>query len=655
MSAVAEVFDPESGCLAALPSFRYRQAQQDMAEFIWSGIGEQQHAALEAGTGVGKTFAYLAPALLCGRRTIVSTGTRPLQDQIFSRDLPMLARSLGRPAEVEVLKGRTNYLCWHRVELARADATLDREDADVVAALADWGQTHASGDLSELADLDTSPMLRARVTSTAENCLGQKCADFDRCFVVKARRAALDAQLVVVNHHLLLADLALKESGFGDLLGDADLVIVDEAHLMPEIAQSFFSIGVSTRELEMALNDLHAELLAARVDRDRLAALPQLTRVMIQLRQSARNIGGRSAWNAMPAELARNIERMARMVRALLTDIAAIEPPTAGISKCAERLTDQAARIDTVMSMDESNAIRWFESNGRSLAIRATPLEFGAQLAERIAQQGGQWVFTSATLAVGDDFSHFLDRMGLSDARTRAFPSPFDYRRQARLYIPEGLPDPRSRDHLAALLDHVWPLIEAGGGGAFVLFTSHRALQEAAEWFAGRAAPGPVLVQGSAGRTELLERFREHGNAVLLGTGSFWQGVDVRGEALRIVVIDKLPFAVPGDPQTEARTTAIRKRGGNPFVEFQLPHAVLALKQGVGRLIRDFDDRGLIVLGDARLRTRSYGSVFLDALPPAQALDSFAEAIAFAQTLHPQHSESEPAEAGHLVAEGTPT
>jgi ATP-dependent DNA helicase DinG len=639
MSSVAEVFDPASGCLARLPAYRYRESQQEMAETIWQLLGSGRHAALEAGTGVGKTFAYLVPALMCGRRTIVSTGTRHLQDQIFGKDLPALSRALGRPADVVVLKGRANYLCWHRVEIARCDGSLGSEDADIVSALGVWGRTHPTGDLSELADLDTNSTLRARITSSADNCLGQKCAFIDRCFVAKARRAALEAGVVVVNHHLLLADLALKDTGFGDLLGDAELVIVDEAHLVPDIAQEFFSVSVSTREVEVVLNDLNTELLAARVDRSELPGRSVLARQVLELRRRVQGLDGRRPWRYLPAAIRDLLAAIGEQVHTLAAELAAIESSTPGIGNCAERLTGQAARLGAVLDVADDEAMRWFAATSRSLSVHATPLEFGAALARRIEQQGGQWIFTSATLAVGEDFGHFLDRMGLEDALTRVLPSPFDYASQASLYIPEGLPDPRSSEHLSALLSDVWPLIEAAGGGAFLLFTSHRALQEAAAWLDLRAAPGPLLVQGTAARTELLERFREHGNAILLGTGSFWQGVDVRGDALRIVMIDKLPFAVPDDPQTQARTEAIRRRGGNPFIEFQLPQAVLALKQGVGRLIRDFDDRGLIVLGDPRLRTRSYGATFLESLPPAARLGSRDEAVAFAESLKPRASE----------------
>ena len=635
MSEVAEVFDPANGALAELPSYRYRESQRRMAELIWQGIGTARHAALEAGTGVGKTFAYLVPAILCGRRTIVSTGTKPLQDQIFERDLPMLAERLGRPVEVVVLKGRANYLCWHRLELAGVDASLSREDADVVVALSDWGRHSSSGDLSELTDLDANPRLRARVTSSAENCLGQKCAFVDRCFVAQARRAALDATVVIVNHHLLLADLALKETGFGDLLGEAELVVVDEAHLLPDIAQEFFSISASTREFEFVLNDLHTEMLVARIERDRVAGLSDFSSAVIALRRRAQDLAGRRPWRQLSAAAAAALEETLALAETVVESLGLLDPPVVGISRCRDRLGDQCRRARAVLEYDDAAAVRWFDASTRALSIHATPLEIGAEFAQRIEQHGGQWVFTSATLAVGDNFSHFLERIGLNDAQTCVLPSPFDYPQQAGIYLPEGLPDPRSEEHLDALLGHVWPLIEAAGGGVFLLFTSHRALQAAATWTQLRDAPGPVFVQGTAARTELLERFRADGNAILLGTGSFWQGVDVRGHALRIVVIDKLPFAVPGDPQIEARTEAIRRRGGNPFVEFQLPQAVLALKQGVGRLIRDFDDRGLIVLGDPRIRTRNYGQVFLDALPQARLLNSYEEAEAFARTLHP--------------------
>ena len=641
MSAIAEVFDPVSGSLARLPAYRYRESQQRMAELIWAGIGGNQHSALEAGTGVGKTFAYLVPAILCGKRTIVSTGTKPLQDQIFDRDLPLLARRLGMPVEVVILKGRANYLCWHRLDLAGSDVSLSGEDADVVAALTHWGRGTSTGDLSELADLDANPRLRARVTSNAENCLGQKCAFIDRCFVAKARRGALDATVVIVNHHLLLADLALKETGFGDLLGEAQLVIVDEAHLMPEIAQQFFSVSASTREFEVLLSDLHAELLASRVDRTKFPSIAEFSSGLIALRRIAGNSDGRKPWRALPHPLRAALGDSVERAEALADALADIDPPSAGIGRCRERLTDQIRRARIVLEYAEDEAVRWFDNSPRSLSIHATPLEFGAELAERIDQHGGQWVFTSATLAVGENFSHFLERMGLPQAQTCVLPSPFDYANQAAIYLPEGLPDPRSDDHLEALLSNVWPLIEAAGGGVFMLFTSHRALQRAASWVEMRNAPGPVLVQGTAARTELLEQFREHGHCVLLGTGSFWQGVDVRGDALRMVIIDKLPFAVPGDPQVEARTEAIRRRGGNPFVEYQLPQAVLALKQGVGRLIRDFDDRGLIVLGDPRLRTRNYGHVFLDSLPPAMQLESWDDALKFAQGLAPESEASQ--------------
>ncbi len=635
MNAIAEVFDPDGALCACLPGYRYREAQQQMAELIWAASAKRSHVAVEAGTGIGKTFAYLVPALLAGRRTIVSTGTKPLQDQIFSKDLPALANAIGRPVKLVVLKGRNNYLCWHRLELAQADTSLTGESRDLVAALPGWARTHATGDISELPDLDSDFSVRARVTSTVDNCVGNKCEFIDKCFVAAARREAQSASIVIVNHHLLLADLALKESGFGDLLGDADTVIVDEAHMLPEIAQQFFGVSASTREVEFLLRDIQAELLTMNAEVRPQAESAALTGTIMELRRLCGRSEGRRRWHEVPHQLLASFVAYSSALKDLAASLQGISPTPAGLTRCIERLSDHARRTDTILEGNDEAALRWLEVNQRSLVIHSTPLEFGAELYSRIVAQGGNWVFASATLAVGDNFDHFLDRVGVTDAITAVLPSPFDYAAHARLYVPEGLPDPLDSEHVASLMNHVWPLVEAMQGGVFFLFTSHRALQAAHAWIELRAAPGPVLVQGHGSRTELLQDFREAGDAVLLGTSSFWQGIDVRGSALRMVVIDKLPFAAPNDPYVEARVQAIQKRGGNPFMEFQLPQAVLSLKQGVGRLIRDYDDRGIIVIGDPRLRTRRYGRIFMDSLPPARQVDGFDEALEFAASLLP--------------------
>lgn len=634
MSTLSEFFAPSGHLDAGLSGFTYRASQQQMAELVAQALDDNRHAALEAGTGIGKTYAYLVPVLLAGRSAIISTGTRTLQDQLYTRDLPALGAVLGRPVDVALLKGRANYLCWHRLETARRDAARYAEHGDTLDALADWGRASESGDLSRLDDLPDDYALKSLITSTADNCLGQRCEDFERCFVVEARRRAQRAQVVIVNHHLLLADLALKESGFGELLPGAEAVIVDEAHQLPEIAQQFFGVSAGTRELETLARDTAAEARASAVMPDLDAALGALTRRVADAR---RRVAGREegalAWPAAPSPAREALTELAPLADDVAAAIEAVEGREPGLERCRERAVAAAARLRHIAEAEPGDGLRWLDLRARSFTAHWTPFDIGDAMASRIADQGGAWIFTSATLAVRDDFAHFLDRIGIHDALTSVLPSPFDYEHNARLYVPEGLPQPSDPEHPEALMAEVWPVVEAAGGGAFLLFTSYRALRAAEQWIARRSAPGPVLVQGAGSRSQLLAEFREAGNAVLLGTGSFWQGVDVRGSALRVLVIDKLPFASPGDPLVQARIEAIRRAGGDAFNEFQLPQAVITLKQGVGRLIRDFDDRGLVVLGDPRINTRGYGRVFVDSLPPMPRIERAAEALEFAASL----------------------
>jgi ATP-dependent DNA helicase DinG len=633
MLDLADIFSPDGALADRLPGFSYREAQEQMATLVAEVLESRRHAAIEAGTGIGKTFAYLLPVLLSGRRAIISTGTRTLQDQLYSRDLPLLGAVVGRPVQVALLKGRNNYLCWHRLETALQEGTRDAETLGVLRALSHWGRTSDSGDLTELEDLADDHALRGTVTSTVDNCLGSRCEFIDRCFVADARRQAQAAQVVIVNHHLLLADLALKESGFGELLPGADAVIVDEAHQLPDIAQQFFGLTVSTRELEALARDVYAEAQTAGVLRDVDAQLGALSRSIIDLRRTAGAEVGRIPWIGAPAALRDTLPETRTALEALGAELDRIEEVSGGLRNCAERCRACALRLRAITTADSSDGWRWFELAAGSAAAHLTPLDVGAALAARIEAQNGVWVFASATLAVGDDFTHFLERVGIHDALTRVLPSPFDYARNARIFVPQGLPDPSDDLYIESLLAVVWPLLEAARGGAFLLFTSYRALHRAQGWIERQATPGRVLVQGRGSRNELLNEFRADGNAILLGTGSFWQGVDVRGPALRFVMIDKLPFAVPSDPLVQARAEAIRRGGGDAFNELQLPQAVLTLKQGVGRLIRDFDDRGLIVIGDPRLRSRAYGRTFFASLPSMPLLEEFADALAFAATL----------------------
>jgi ATP-dependent DNA helicase DinG len=634
MADIADIFSPDGALAAHLPGFSYRKAQQEMAALVATALASGRHAAIEAGTGIGKTFAYLVPVLVSGRRAIISTGTRTLQDQLFARDLPLLGALLGRPVRIALLKGRGNYLCWHRTETALHDGTRDAATLAELRGIASWGRASARGDLTELEDLEDDDALRGAITSTADNCLGQRCDFYDRCFVAEARRDAQAADVVIVNHHLLLADLALKDGGFGELLPGADAVIVDEAHQLPDVAQQFFGLSVGTREIESLLRDLNAEARGAGIAGDIEAAVSDVGRALVELRRNAAGVvPGRLPWAAAPAALRDALPDARRALEGLRDAVDGFGEASAGLANCAQRCVDAAARVRFIAAADPDDGLRWFDFSTHGLVVHWTPFDVGAALAARIEAQGGAWVFTSATLAVGDDFGHFLGRVGVDAPITRVLPSPFDYERNARLFVPEALPDPSDESYVEQLMSAVWPLIETAGGGAFLLFTSYRALNRAQIWLERCATPGRVLVQGRGSRSELLNEFRRDGNAILLGTGSFWQGVDVRGPALRLVVIDKLPFASPSDPLVQARIDAIRRAGGDAFTEFQLPQAVLALKQGVGRLIRDFDDRGLVVLGDPRLRTRGYGRLFLESLPPMPVLDDLRSALAFAGSL----------------------
>jgi len=632
VTRLAEVFDSDGLLARHLPGFTRRAAQEDMACMVDEALSSCRHLALEAGTGIGKTFGYLVPVLLSGQRAAISTGTLTLQDQLFKRDLPLLGAVMGRPVRVALLKGRRNYLCRQRLETAQNGAVRDPNLLQGLQAVAQWARTSPSGDITEIHDFAGDRALMPWMTSTTENCLGSRCPYFDDCFVVEARRRAQAADVVVVNHHLLLADLTLKEAGFGNLLGEVEAVVVDEAHQLPGIAQQFFGVTVGSRELQNLARDIVAESLAVGVSGDLESLADGLVRAAADARVRLGEHRGRMPWEAHAPEMAESLAQWGHALGQLERALDPAREAHPALQRCWERCRDSILRLEA-LGDNESQDLRWVEISQRNLVAHSTPMDVGAELGARIQAHGGTWVFTSATLAVGDDFSHFLNRVGVEDALAEVLPSPFDYRENARLYLPQGLPQPAEPVYVESLLAGVWPLVEAAGGGAFVLFTSYRALYEARAWIGGRSLPGPLLVQGEGPRTELLTRFRDSGRAVLLGTSSFWQGVDVRGPALRLVIIDKLPFASPGDPLIRARLDAIRSGGGDPFNEFQLPQAVLALKQGVGRLIRDFADRGLVVICDPRLRTRRYGRVFLDSLPAMPILDELDQALEFVDTL----------------------
>ena len=640
-----------SGPLAeVVEGFRPRHDQIAMAEAVEETLASRAQLVVEAGTGIGKTFAYLVPALYSGRRVIVSTGTRTLQDQIYHRDLPLLGRALGRPVRIALLKGRSNYLCRHRLAVALATPDLpglERGPQRALGRIERWGRTTTAGDIGELESVPENDPVWAAATSTRDNCLGQDCPEFRACHVVKARREAQASDLVIVNHHLLLADMALREEGFGELLPGADAVILDEAHQFPEVAAQFFGTRVGGRPLQALARDALAELArAGLLDSAARALVDALESEVAAVQRALAGLGERVDWAALPDAVPESAADLAAALDALAARFDAPALESAGVRQCGRRAAEAAQRLRSILEMDAADGLRWAEIAARSWTLEFTPFEVAERLKAQVEARPCAWIYTSATLAVGSDFTHFTRRVGADAARTLLIPSPFDYAAQSRLYLPKGLPDPGDARYTAAVIGAALPLVRAAGGRSFVLFTSHRALGEGARLL--RAALGsadgfPVLVQGDAPRDALLRRFRDLGNAVLLGTGSFWEGVDVRGPALSLVVIDKLPFASPDDPLLKARLAGLKRDGRNGFTEYQVPQAVLALKQGVGRLIRDPGDFGVVMLGDPRLRSRGYGRAFLASLPPMTVTDNEAEAVAFLR----QHL-------GALAPTGTP-
>jgi ATP-dependent DNA helicase DinG len=496
----------------------------------------------------------------------------------------------------------------------------------------DWSGHTERGDISELSDVPEDAAIWPQVTSTTDNCLGQDCPAWSRCHLVEARRRAQEADVVVVNHHLLCADFAIKDDGFGELLPSADAFVIDEAHQLPEVASNFFGSTVSTRQVLELTRDTEVEYHR---EADDLPELPeQLGRVAKAARELRLAFGQslrRGAW----AEVENNGDVRAAMgscrdqLDALHGMLEAIQGRGKGLDACLARCAGLMQQLDALVDPDaDSDDIRWFETHVQSLRLNRTPLDVADVFRLQMERHPASWIFTSATLAVGEDFRHFQDQLGLQDAVTRKWDSPFDYPNQALWYVPRGLPQPSDPGYTAAVIDLTVPILEASGGRAFLLFTSHRALRQAADLLEEQV-DFPMLVQGSAPKADLLARFVREGNAVLLGTASFWEGVDVRGEALSLVVIDKLPFASPGDPVLQARLDAIKRRGGNPFMQQQVPQAAIALKQGAGRLIRDARDRGVLVMCDPRMLKKGYGQVFLDAMPPFARTRDLEQVLAF--------------------------
>jgi ATP-dependent DNA helicase DinG len=631
------IFAPEGALARAVSGFRTRPLQVDMAHAVASAIDDNSVLVAEAGTGTGKTFAYLAPALRSGGKVIISTGTKTLQDQLFDRDIPMVRDALKLPVTVALLKGRSNYVCHYHLERTLGDGRfVHRQDAHDLANIARFARTTMTGDRADCTTVSESAPIWSQVTSTRESCLGSECPHFDRCFVIQARKQALEADVVVVNHHLFFADLVLRDEGVGELLPACNTVVFDEAHQIPQTATLFFGESTSTTQLVTLARDILVEAhVSAKDSRDLPDAARSLDKAARDLRLVFREETGR--WPSRVLDNKPEFQRALSEALARLDDLTIELRPHAERSdmlrRCHERTRELAERLEHWRSGVDGERVKWVEVFSQALQLHSTPLSVADVFAKQVQGSARAWVFTSATLSVAGDFGHYLSALGLADARTASWGSPFDYERQALLYVPTRMPEPNTPEYTGAVIRAAMPLIEASGGGAFLLFTSLRAMREAhallVEALQRRSLGLPVLVQGEGSRTELLERFRKLGNAVLVGSHSFWEGVDVRGDALTLVMIDKLPFSAPDDPVLAARIDRLNQQGRNAFLEHQLPHAVITLKQGAGRLIRDENDRGVLMICDPRLYSKAYGRRILASLPPMRRTRLEADAVAF--------------------------
>jgi ATP-dependent DNA helicase DinG len=624
------------------------RARGESAEAERDGAAGENTLIVEAGTGTGKTFAYLVPAMLWGGKVIISTGTKHLQDQLFQRDVPTVRDALAVPVSVAMLKGRANYLCHYYLQRTSDNGRLpSRQDTAYLQDIVRFAKITRTGDKAELASVPENAAVWSMVTSTRENCLGQECPHYKDCFVMQARREAQQADIVVVNHHLFFADIMLRDTGMAELLPTANTIVFDEAHQLPETATLFFGETLSTAQLLELARDVVAEGLAHARDAvewvklgaalERAARDVRLAFRDDTVRVSAAQLGDdhalygaldalEAALDAVAAALAGQAERAEslgaclRRARELQDQLSRWtaqpdeQPPAAKNAGAASQPSDASNAADS------NERIRWIEVFSQSVQLHETPLSVAPIFAKQRAGVPRAWVFTSATLSVRGDFTHYAAQMGLDARRSMTLPSPFDYGTQGLLYVPRNLPQPSSPAFTDAVFEAALPAIEAAGGGVFVLCTTLRAVDRIAgklrDVIEARGWATPLLVQGDASRTELLDRFRAFGNAILVGSQSFWEGVDVRGDALSLVVIDKLPFAPPDDPVLSARLDALTKKGLSPFAVHQLPQAVITLKQGAGRLIRAETDRGVLMICDTRLVDKPYGRRIWQSLPP---------------------------------------
>lgn len=618
MLDVTTILSNKGPLALSVPGYAPREQQLELALAIELALSNQDKLIAEAGTGTGKTFAYLVPAMMSGKKIIISTGTKNLQDQLFYKDVPIVKDALAIPITVALLKGRANYLCHHYLDVTEREGRYSSVDeAKKITIIRKWNSENHSGDISECNSIDEKDLIWYKVTSTSDNCVGQECQFFSDCYLIQARRNAQAADIVIINHYLLFSDMALKEEGFGELLPDCDAYIIDEAHQLPDIASNFFGLSVSSNQLYSLAQDVQLEYLnEINEDYDISDCTKELKTCISDLRLTFGSQLSRLAWNDVMKQSTSisAIDKLLNQLHELHALLQPLEERSKVMESYSRRCLSFISRLEMILETNEQQYIRWCDVRKRHYSLHLTPMSVAPHFKEQLINYPGSWIFTSATLTVGNTFQYFLERMGIESATELLLDSPFNFSQQALIYLPPGLPEPNSFQYNKQIILVAENIINVVKGRTFFLFTSYRALSEAKQTLEN-VIKYPLLVQGDAPRDALLDDFRNKGNAVLLGTNSFWEGVDVRGEALSCVIIDKLPFASIGDPVLKARIDTMRANGENPFMSYQLPNAVITLKQGVGRLIRDMDDRGLLVLCDPRITSKPYGKKFISSLP----------------------------------------
>ncbi|WP_111980060.1 ATP-dependent DNA helicase [Algibacillus agarilyticus] len=636
MNKVEKVFCKDGLLSQAIDGYQPRDAQIELANSFWQAMNDKALLIAEAGTGTGKTFAYLVPALLSDKKVIISTGTKALQEQLYHRDLPLVKKTLSAFRKTALLKGRANYLCPYRLDLNRQVSEVkDKKALNDFTKVSKWANQTESGDIAELTDLEEDSPVFPLITSTIDNCLGKDCPRYEDCYLVKARKKAIAADIVVVNHHLYFADLAVKDTGFGEIVPDSDVVVFDEAHQLPDIACEYFGERFTTRQMLELAKDIELEYRTELKDVKQLGkAAEKLNRLSKEFRLLFPIDPEKGNWRVKSQEATFNdgVNELLETLSFCYEVIKQCVSRTKGIDSCFERICHLQAVLKSVTDLSKVDVSLWYESTHRHVSLNLTPLTVADKFAPIRTEKQQSWLMTSATLSVDGGFEHFTELLGLTPHNTLVLGSPFCYEKQAMLCVPRMIPEPNDREALNAILDISQQLIKASGGNCFLLFTSHRMMNLVANMLE-RRIDNTLLVQGQRGKRELLKQFMAEESAVLLATGAFWEGVDVRGDALKCVLIDKLPFAAPDDPVTQARIDNCKRNGQDPFSKIQIPQAVITLKQGAGRLIRDVNDNGVLVICDPRLVTRGYGESFIKSLPNMRRTRSLNTAINFLQEI----------------------